>query len=160
MNKKVILTDCDGVLLDWEKEFHGWMKQHGYQLHNTGIYEMNEAYGIPKRECKRLIQEYNESAWMGFLPALRDARSGVAKLVENGYTFVVIADHGNADLAVNNDGTPHTAHSLNPVPCIAISSTPIQAFNNGILGDIAPTILNLLEIENPKEMTGKSLLII
>ena len=80
--------------------------------------------------------------------------------LENGYTFIVIADHGNADLAVNNDGTPHTAHSLNPVPCIAISSTQIKALNNGILGDIAPTILNLFEIETPKEMTGKSLLII
>ena len=90
MKNKVILTDCDGVLLDWEKEFHGWMKQHGYQLHNTGIYEMSQAYGIPKRECKRLIQEFNESAWMGFLPALRDARSGVARLVEAGYTFVCI----------------------------------------------------------------------
>lgn len=88
--EKVILTDCDGVLLDWEKEFHGWMKQHGYRLHNTGVYEMDQAYGIPKRECKRLIQEFNESAWMGFLPALRDARSGVAKLVEAGYTFIVI----------------------------------------------------------------------
>lgn len=85
-----IITDCDGVLLDWEKEFHGWMKQHGYRLHNTGVYEMDQAYGIPKRECKRLIQEFNESAWMGFLPALRDARSGVAKLVEAGYTFIVI----------------------------------------------------------------------
>ena len=40
--------------------------------------------------------------------------------LENGYTFIVIADHGNADLAINNDGTPHTAHSLNPVPCIAV----------------------------------------
>ena len=80
--------------------------------------------------------------------------------LENGFTFIVIADHGNADLAVNNDGTPHTAHSLNPVPCIAISSTQIKALNNGILGDIAPTILNLFEIETPKEMTGKSLLII
>ena len=80
--------------------------------------------------------------------------------LENGYTFIIIADHGNADLAVNNDGTPHTAHSLNPVPCIVVSSSPIKALNNGILGDIAPTILNLFEIETPKEMTGKSLLTI
>ena len=80
--------------------------------------------------------------------------------LQNGYTFMVIADHGNADLAINNDGTPHTAHSLNPVPCIVVSSTPIKALNNGILGDIAPTILKLFEIEAPKEMTGKSLLII
>ena len=80
--------------------------------------------------------------------------------LQNGYTFMVIADHGNADLAVNNDGTPHTAHSLNPVPCIAVSSAPIKALNNGILGDVAPTILKLFEIETPKEMTGKSLLII
>ena len=80
--------------------------------------------------------------------------------LENGYTFIVIADHGNADLAINNDGTPHTAHSLNLVPCIAVSSTPFKALNNGILGDIAPTILNLFEVEKPKEMTGKPLIII
>ena len=59
--------------------------------------------------------------------------------LENGYTFIVIADHGNTDLAINNDGTPHRLW-LNPVPCIAVSSTPIKALNNGILGDIAPTI--------------------
>ena len=102
--------------------------------------------------------------YMAIVQAVETVDSCLEKIVttglENGYTFIVIADHGNADLAVNNDGTPHTAHSLNPVPCIAISSTQIKALNNGILGDIAPTILNLFEIETPKEMTGKSLLII
>ncbi len=78
--------------------------------------------------------------------------------LENGYTFIVIADHGNADLAVNQDGSPNTAHSLNPVPCIAVSSPPFKELNNGILGDIAPTILNLFDIETPEEMTGNSLL--
>ena len=80
--------------------------------------------------------------------------------LQNGYTFIVIADHGNADLAINNDGTPHTAHSLNLVPCIVVSSAPFKALNNGILGDIAPTILDLFEVEKPKEMTGKPLIII
>jgi len=87
---KTILTDCDGVLLDWETAFHAWMKTHGYTQSVTGVYEMDVAYGIPRSECKRLVRVFNESAWMGFLPALRDARSGVAKLVEHGYTFLCI----------------------------------------------------------------------
>ena len=88
MNNKTILTDCDGVLLDWETAFHAWMKTHGYTQGVTGVYEMDVAYGIPRSECKRLVRIFNESAWMGFLPALRDARSGVAKLVEHGNTFL------------------------------------------------------------------------
>jgi len=87
---KTILTDCDGVLLDWESAFHSWMAQHGYTLTNPSVYEMDIAYGIPRAESKRLVKIFNESAWMGFLPALRDARSGVARLVEHGYRFVCI----------------------------------------------------------------------
>lgn len=90
MTEKLILTDCDGVLLDWETTFYDWMKSKGYAKAVDGVYQMEVAFGIPKAECKRLIREFNESAWMGFLPALRDARSGVAKLVENGYKFVCI----------------------------------------------------------------------
>ena len=87
---KTILTDCDGVLLDWETAYHGWMAQHGHTLVNPGVYEMDVAYGISRAESKQLIKVFNESAWMGFLPALRDARSGVARLVEHGYRFVCI----------------------------------------------------------------------
>jgi beta-phosphoglucomutase-like phosphatase (HAD superfamily) len=87
---KTILTDCDGVLLDWETAYHSWMAQHGYSLVNPGVYEMDVAYGISRAESKRLIKVFNESAWIGFLPALRDARSGVAQLVEHGYRFVCI----------------------------------------------------------------------
>lgn len=87
---KTILTDCDGVLLDWEAAFHGWMKQQGYTLTKPGVYEMDVAYDIPRAECKRLVKVFNESAWMGFLPVLRDARSGVARLVEHGYRFLCI----------------------------------------------------------------------
>ena len=74
----------------------------------------------------------------------------------NGYDVIIIADHGNADNAVNPDGSPNTAHSLNPVPCIAISDK-VKSLNNGILADVAPTILKLMGIEQPKEMTGKAL---
>jgi hypothetical protein len=87
---KTILSDVDGCLLDWETAFHSWMSQHGYSLVNPGVYEMDVAYGISRAESKRLIKVFNESAWMGFLPALRDARSGVARLVEHGYRFVCI----------------------------------------------------------------------
>lgn len=77
--------------------------------------------------------------------------------LEHGYEFVVIADHGNADLAVNPDGTPNTAHSLNPVPVVLISEK-VSTLKDGILADVAPTILERIGIDKPLEMNGKSLL--
>jgi 2,3-bisphosphoglycerate-independent phosphoglycerate mutase len=84
----------------------------------------------------------------------------VAKVVEaakaNGYEVVMIADHGNADNAINPDGTPNTAHSLNPVPIVVVSDR-VKAVHNGILADVAPTVLKLMGLEQPAEMTGHSL---
>ncbi|PIV58423.1 MAG: 2,3-bisphosphoglycerate-independent phosphoglycerate mutase, partial [Bacteroidetes bacterium CG02_land_8_20_14_3_00_31_25] len=62
----------------------------------------------------------------------------------------------NADFAINADGTPNTAHSLNPVPCLLLSKR-FNKVENGILADVAPTILKIMGIEIPKEMTGKTL---
>jgi 2,3-bisphosphoglycerate-independent phosphoglycerate mutase len=70
---------------------------------------------------------------------------------------VVIADHGNADYAVNPDGSPNTAHSLNPVPVILISSEQKVALKDGILADVAPTILARMGLQQPVEMTGHNL---
>ena len=81
----------------------------------------------------------------------------VTQGIRKGYSFVIIADHGNADYAINTDGTPNTAHSTNPVPCILIDKDN-QQIKNGKLGDIAPTILSLLNIEIPQEMTGEILI--
>ena len=84
----------------------------------------------------------------------------VEKVVEaakrNGYEVIQIADHGNADNAVNADGTPNTAHSLNPVPIVVVSDR-VKEVHNGILADVAPTVLELMGIAKPEEMTGKSL---
>lgn len=74
----------------------------------------------------------------------------------NGYEVVVIADHGNADNAVNPDGSPNTAHSLNPVPIIVVSDR-VASVHNGVLADVAPTVLSLIGLEQPQDMTGKSL---
>ncbi|MBQ7237542.1 MAG: 2,3-bisphosphoglycerate-independent phosphoglycerate mutase [Bacteroidales bacterium] len=76
----------------------------------------------------------------------------------NGYEVLIIADHGNADYAINPDGTPNTAHSLNPVPCVYISENKGVQVESGQLCDVAPTILKIMGIEQPKEMTGKCLL--
>ncbi len=76
---------------------------------------------------------------------------------DNAYTVLITADHGNADNAINSDGTPNTAHSLNPVPFIVVDND-VKAVNNGILADIAPTILDLMGIEQPAAMTGVSLI--
>jgi 2,3-bisphosphoglycerate-independent phosphoglycerate mutase len=75
----------------------------------------------------------------------------------NDYMFVIIADHGNADRVVNPDGSPHTAHTTNPVPIIVIADG-VKSLLDGKLADVAPTILDLLEIEQPTEMTGHSLI--
>ena len=84
----------------------------------------------------------------------------VAEVVEaakrNGYEVVQIADHGNADNAVNADGTPNTAHSLNPVPIVVVSDR-VKAVHNGVLADVAPTVLKLMGLDQPAEMTGKAL---
>lgn len=77
--------------------------------------------------------------------------------IKNNYEMIIIADHGNSDFAVNNDKSPNTAHSLNPVPFILISDR-YKNVNNGKLADIAPTILDLMGMEKAKEMTGESLL--
>ncbi len=85
----------------------------------------------------------------------------VRKVVESGiksnYAFFIIADHGNADFSINNDGSPNTAHSTNPVPCFALN-TGFDKINNGILADIAPTILQIMRVEIPEEMTGNNLI--
>ena len=90
MIEKIVLTDADGVLLDWEVDFNKWMTKHGYEKKVFGVYAMEVAYGISRVECKKLIREFNSSAWVRYLPAFRDARSGVAHLVEAGYKFVCI----------------------------------------------------------------------
>ena len=84
-------------------------------------------------------------------------RKVVEEAMSKCYSIMIIADHGNADFAVNNDGSPNTAHSLNPVPCFIVNSK-YNNINNGILADVAPTILKLMGIEKPKEMTGNSLI--
>jgi len=84
----------------------------------------------------------------------------VEKVVEaakrNGYEVVQIADHGNADNAVNSDGTPNTAHSLNPVPIVVVSDR-VKGVHDGILADVAPTVLALMGVPQPAGMTGRSL---
>ena len=77
--------------------------------------------------------------------------------LKNGYTTLLIADHGNCETMMNPDGSPHTAHTTNPVPIVLIDKE-LKLINNGVLGDIAPTILELMGLEQPKEMTRKSLL--
>lgn len=76
--------------------------------------------------------------------------------LEKDYEFIVIADHGNADFVVNPDGSPNTAHSLNPVPVVLVTQNDCQ-LENGILADVAPTILDRLGVNAPIEMTGKSI---
>ncbi len=72
----------------------------------------------------------------------------------HGYSFIIIADHGNADVMMNEDGSPNTAHSTNLVPCILVDTDFHPTLQNGKLGDVSPTILKLMGVAQPKEMTG------
>ena len=94
--------------------------------------------------------------------AVETVDSCAEKIVEtglkNGYSFIVIADHGNAEFMINADGTPNTAHTTNLVPCIIIDKD-YKKLHSGRLADISPTILQLLGINKPEEMTGNSLLL-
>jgi 2,3-bisphosphoglycerate-independent phosphoglycerate mutase len=78
--------------------------------------------------------------------------------LKNGYTTIIIADHGNADMMINEDGTPNTAHTTNLVPCILVDDTYKGTLKNGKLGDLAPTILTLMGVAIPPQMTGNILL--
>ena len=75
-----------------------------------------------------------------------------------GYEVIIIADHGNADHALNEDGTPNTAHSLNPVPCVYVTENSSAKVEDGRLADVAPTILKIMGLEMPAEMNGKILI--
>ncbi|MEG1758903.1 MAG: 2,3-bisphosphoglycerate-independent phosphoglycerate mutase [Alistipes sp.] len=92
--------------------------------------------------------------------AVKAVDACVAEVVEaakrDGYEVVVIADHGNADHVMNADGSPNTAHSLNPVPIIVVSDR-VKSVQNGILADVAPTVLKMMGLPQPSEMTGHAL---
>ena len=102
----------------------------------------------------------------GIYEAIEKAVKTIDKCVEtvveaarkHGYDVIIIADHGNADHALNDDGTPNTAHSLNPVPFVYVSDDPKAKVENGILADVAPSILHILGMPQPADMTGKDLI--
>ncbi len=100
--------------------------------------------------------------WEAIIKAVETVDSCVEKVVtaalKNEYTILLTADHGNADFAINKDGTPNTAHTLNLVPLFLIDNNWKGEINGGKLGDIAPTILTLMGLPIPKEMTGQILI--
>jgi len=95
------------------------------------------------------------------IEALETVDTCVKKVTEeaiaNNYSVMITADHGNADFAINADGSPNTAHSCNPVPCFLLDKD-VSQIKNGKLCDIAPTILTIMKLEIPAEMKGKSLI--
>lgn len=88
MDNKIILTDCDGVLTNWEYAFDVYMQQHGFYLVDSLKYNIGKRYGIDEEQGRKLIKIFNESAHIGFLPPLRDAMYYVKRLhEEHGYVF-------------------------------------------------------------------------
>ena len=88
---------------------------------------------------------------------------GLAKLIDalqdKGGAAIILADHGNAEMMIDADGGPHTAHTTNPVPCIVIGAGEVRLRTGSVLGDVAPTVLELLGVDAPEEMTGMSLIV-
>ena len=98
MKNKLILTDADGVLFDWEYAFDQWMRKHEYTVEVTGDYRMDIKYGLDRKETMRLIRMFNESAVIRKLPPLRDAIHYVKKLhQEHGYIFHCITSLSKDD---------------------------------------------------------------
>ena len=129
----------DGVIkaIDSEKyDFICLNFANGDMVGHTGVYEAIEKAVATVDECAGAV-------------------ANAAK--KKGYDILIMADHGNADKALNEDGTPNTAHSLNPVPSILISDD-YKSIKEGILADVAPTLLTIMGIPIPKEMTGKVLI--
>ncbi len=110
---------------------------NGDMVGHTGVYEAIEKAVVAIDDCVNQTVE-----------AARKA----------GYEVIIIADHGNADHAVNEDGTPNTAHSLNPVPCIYVTDNADAKVENGRLADVAPSILHIMGLAQPEEMTGTCLI--
>lgn len=110
---------------------------NGDMVGHTGVYEAIEKAVVAVDAC---VKETIEAA------------------KANGYEAIIIADHGNADNAMNEDGSANTAHSLNPVPCVYVTENKDAKVADGILADVAPTILNIIGLEAPKEMTGNVLI--
>jgi 2,3-bisphosphoglycerate-independent phosphoglycerate mutase len=100
--------------------------------------------------------------WQAAIKAVETVDACVAKVVtaglENGYTIFLTADHGNSDYMINEDGSPNTAHTLNPVPFFIIDNNWQGKIKPGKLGDIAPTILTMMQLPVPKEMSGEILI--
>jgi hypothetical protein len=100
MNEKVILVDCDGVLLDWMYAFQQWMKRHNYVIKNPDVYDVGVMYGLERNEKRRLCRMFNESATIRKVPPLRDAIKYVRKLhEEHGYVFHAITSLSNDEYA-------------------------------------------------------------
>ena len=97
---KIILTDCDGVCLDWEYGFHTWMETHGHKLVNKDLYSVAKQYDMDQDAAKRQVEIFNSSASMGFLPPLRDAQYYMKLLAEKlGYRFVAVTSLSNDESA-------------------------------------------------------------
>ena len=111
---------------------------NGDMVGHTGIYQAIQKAIITVDNCMQQVVEAAKA---------------------NGYEVIIIADHGNADNAENADGSPNTAHSLNPVPFVYVTENKDAHVENGILADVAPSICQILGIEKPKEMTGRGLII-
>jgi 2,3-bisphosphoglycerate-independent phosphoglycerate mutase len=121
--------------------------------------DIQDVYIINYENCDQVGHTGDFNAAIKAVESVDTSLSSIIpEALKKGFEVIVTADHGNADEMIYKDGTPHMAHSHNPVPCIFISEKRQASIKNGTLADIAPTILNMLNIPSPKDFTGKSLI--
>ena len=110
---------------------------NGDMVGHTGIYEAIQKAVVAIDDCVKATVEAAKA---------------------NDYEVIIIADHGNADRALNDDGTPNTAHSLNPVPFVYVTQNKDAKVENGVLADVAPSILHIMGLPQPADMDGRDLI--
>ena len=118
-------------------------------------YEVKDKLVAAINENKYDIYEAIEKAVVAVDACVKDV---IEAAKARDYEAIIIADHGNADHALNEDGTPNTAHSLNPVPCVYVTENKAAKVEDGRLADVAPTILKIMGLEAPAEMNGNVLI--